>query len=305
MKQNLRQAMSSATTEDSDAADEEQGSSSTQFRFLDLPPEIRAMIYQYYYASSDLVFKCSRKAPESWSHSLNWGMQTEFSGLPESSLHQVSLLLAKEATPIWNCRISDLTIILLDVRCGALALFASCSKPGLKCRLVTLKILAEQEDVMTDAWDALVKSCPNLRNVEVTDMAVDCPEEWDIPIDQATAEELVCEAMNMSSDETANMLQNCRLSEIVKAFELNSRQGYNIIGSSHLLFENWDDGPNYLAQSSSRRDANGENDNNGIDIESYCDESWHVCESVSPSLPHPFSHSDSQTDTDSGSQAQI
>lgn len=239
MKRDLLPEMSSTTTGHSGPPDKEPNPSLKPYRFLELPAEIRQVIYQYYYGSGNLVLKLSRSFLKSKPRSLNRAIRDKLSGVPDSSLRQVCRLLAEEATPFWSSRVGILTLNIGDCRRGAVNKFACSQQSGLKSRLITLKIVAEEGFATKKAWDALAESCPKLRNVEIVHTAVDDPFEWNIITNRKTAQQVFCEAMNMSSDEAVYILEHYCISDLVKAFELNGREDHNITGSSYEIFKNW------------------------------------------------------------------
>lgn len=143
-------------------------------RFLDLPAEVRYLIYQYCYDSVNLTLR-SGNGREIISYTnqtpRKLKLRTIMLGLPTARIHQVSRLLALEAGPIWEAKSSSLTIknaAMDDNNCISDFTFAR-THTNLRERLVTLDYCSRQY-IMSDAgipWHKLVVRCPRLRVVNV------------------------------------------------------------------------------------------------------------------------------------------
>lgn len=216
----------------------------TPFRFLDLPAELREMVYSYYYASNEPVLNYSYQSSPDVTQEGSKGLETNasktshprklkawMSGLSGSSLHQVCRLLAVEATPFWLATLRNLTI---NVNKYERAIFRFWIMPKyyhLKRQLVNLKIVDTVPFQSRVPWKEMVASCPNLRHVEVT-----CPSTtllkglYELPQSDKDdyAEAIVYEEMNWGFDEISKNLRDYLLPDLVKAFEEHGRRRYSV-----------------------------------------------------------------------------
>lgn len=176
--------------------------------FLELPVEVRMMIYEYCYDTCSLTLqygygpqmqktKCTKRSP----------LRQKMYGVP-ARIHQVCRVLAQETGPMWEKHTTSL--LLENAATDNTCMSHFTIRPAfanLRHRLVSLEIsnrhLPRIRSEFHIVWDRLLLRCSNLRNVTLTILncgSTDVP--WNLPrgLDSMHATEvLICYMMSEDS----------------------------------------------------------------------------------------------------------
>lgn len=152
------------------------------FRFLELPAEVRRLIYFHCYQEVD-VHVIYDRLPEDPTQTAARGRYTMYDNLtkehddtdftvrflPHTLIHQASKEIAAEATPILHAATSRIILEnkTEDEKC--LLHFAQDNRfCDLRNRLVTLEYLNDNQYANNSyGWFPIVNACPNLHNVDI------------------------------------------------------------------------------------------------------------------------------------------
>lgn len=180
----------------------------SRVNFLELPVEVRMMIYEYCYDTCSLTLQygygpqmqktqCTKRSP----------LRQRMYGVP-ARIHQVCHFLAQETGPMWEAHTTSLVLenAATDNTCMSHFTFRR-AFANLRHRLVSLEIsnkhLPRVRSEFHIVWDRLLLGCPNLRTVALTILncgSTDVP--WNLPrgLDSMNAtESLICHMMSEDS----------------------------------------------------------------------------------------------------------
>lgn len=151
-------------------SEEANASVSSTFRILDLPPEIRRMIFGYFYDPRQIVLRYYWEEPNLSRGSdlrLVPTKRTKLLNLSQTTLDYVCRQFTHDARHVVEAKGLALTIENKAHHEGCLVDLILEDRYGfLRSRLVTLKYVSESNDGEVP-WSELVRACPKLRNVDV------------------------------------------------------------------------------------------------------------------------------------------
>lgn len=205
------------------------------FRILDLPQEIRQMIFSYFYDSSKVVLRYYWEEPNLFRGSdlrLVPIKRRMLLNTPQMILNRVCRQFALDVSLFVNAKCANLTIDNEAHHKGCVSNFILKGRYSfLRSRLVTLKYVTGSNDEKIP-WSELVRACPNLRNIDViitTYNPVPTKDRGMCTSGKDYAQLIVQETMGRSVEQMHG-LERMALPNLACILENDNRENYSVTG---------------------------------------------------------------------------
>lgn len=212
------------------------------FRILDLPAEIRRMIFGYFYDSKRIVLRYYWEEPNP-SRGPNLRLlptkRIRLSNLPQTTLHYVCRQFTLDANRVIDAKGLALTI---DNEAHHKECFMDLIRNDkysfLRSRLVSLKYISGSNDGQVP-WSELVRACPKLRTVEVVTTTYDPIPTKDRGMCTSGEEyaQLIVQETMSQSIEQMHELDSMALPDLARVLEHEKKGKYSVIGTYRRVCE--------------------------------------------------------------------